>query len=239
MNTVKTPQGNLEAFLHNEVNIDILETLFPLEDAEEDKEMLLNYFNLLFSEFTFFNENVGNYLEIKKHFPTYYDDLEYEIIENDDELLFNKYDLHVGLVKLLDFHYPIETREGVILKSCKHIQRVFKLYDDKAMGEHYRQETEYKTSITSTNSIIRNENTLQWQGSTLEFSEFTKALIESGFIGKVKNEKEVFARMKHFFNVDDFDKSDKLSQIRKRSKDLTPTINSLEVSLTNWIKKKD
>ena len=97
------------------------------------------------------------------------------------------------------------------------------------------KQTIEKKLITEINS----ENTLNWQGTTLEFSEFTKALIESGFIGKFKSEKEVFERMKQFFNVDDFDKSDKLKQVRNRTKELTPTINTLETSLTNWIKRKD
>lgn len=82
-------------------------------------------------------------------------------------------------------------------------------------------------------------NSLNWQGSTLEFSEFSKALIESGLIGKITNEKEVFEKMKHFFNVEDFDKSDKLKQVRNRTKTLTPVIQVLETSLTNWIKRKD
>lgn len=80
---------------------------------------------------------------------------------------------------------------------------------------------------------------LNWQGTTLEFSEFSKALIESGFIGKIKNEKEVFEKMKHFFSVEDFDKSDKLKQVRQRTKELTPVITVLETALTNWIKRKD
>ncbi|SHF89677.1 RteC protein [Flavobacterium fluvii] len=104
--------------------------------------------------------------------------------------------------------------------------------------ENRKQELE-SDPTTSTNEPQQNENTLQWQGSTLEFAEFTKALIESGFIGKVKNEKEVFERMKQFFNVDDFDKSDKLKQVRKRTKEPTPVINTLETSLMNWIKRED
>lgn len=80
---------------------------------------------------------------------------------------------------------------------------------------------------------------LNWQGTTLEFSEFSKAIIESGFIGKIKNEKEVFEKMKHFFSVEDFDKSDKLKQVRQRIKELTPVITVLETALTNWIKRKD
>lgn len=100
-------------------------------------------------------------------------------------------------------------------------------------------ELETDNSTTSTTTLTRSENTMRWQGSTLEFAEFTKALIESGFIGKVKNEKEVFEKMKQFFNVDDFDKSDKLKQVRKRTKELTPVISTLEISLMNWIKRED
>lgn len=95
------------------------------------------------------------------------------------------------------------------------------------------------TTAEKNQTIEPQLNNLNWQGTTLEFSEFSKALIESGLIGKVKNEKEVFDNMKQFFNVDDFDKSDKLKQVRQRTKDLTPVINVLEVALTNWIKRKD
>ena len=56
---------------------------------------------------------------------------------------------------------------------------------------------------------------------------------------EITNEKEVFEKMKHFFNVDDFDKSDKLKQVRNRTKSLTPVITVLETALTNWIKRKD
>lgn len=89
------------------------------------------------------------------------------------------------------------------------------------------------------NENPKDVNTINWQGTTLEFSEFTKALIESSFIGKVKNEKEVFEKMKQFFNVENFDKSDKLKQVRQRTKDLTPAINTLETALINWIRRKD
>lgn len=93
----------------------------------------------------------------------------------------------------------------------------------------------FKTPSTERTHV----NSLNWQGSTLEFSEFSKALIESGLIGKVTNEKEVFEKMKDFFNVEDFDKSDKLKQVRNRTKTLTPVIQVLETALTNWIKRKD
>ncbi|MNR54006.1 hypothetical protein D3C85_1741200 [compost metagenome] len=80
---------------------------------------------------------------------------------------------------------------------------------------------------------------MKWQGSQLEFAELTKALIQSNLINPELPEKERFARMKQFFNVADFSQSDKLKDIRKRSRDLTPLINTLETALTNWINSKD
>ncbi|WP_264552778.1 hypothetical protein [Flavobacterium sp. N2038] len=120
------------------------------------------------------------------------------------------------------FHFDFELAENL----GKSFSKIITFLEDKKL--------ESGTSIDT--SII---NTIDWQGSTLDFSEFTKALIESGYIGKVKNEAIVFEKMKRFFNVKDFDKSDKLKQVRNRTKELTPVINTLETSLLNWIKRKD
>lgn len=121
-----------------------------------------------------------------------------------------------------DFHFDFELAENLV----KSFSKIISFLEDKKL--------EPGTSIHT--SII---NTLDWQGSTLDFSEFTKALIESGYIGKVKNEAIVFEKMKQFFNVKDFDKSDKLKQVRNRTRELTPVIHTLETSLLNWIKRKD
>ncbi len=83
------------------------------------------------------------------------------------------------------------------------------------------------------------ENSLNWQGQPIQFTELTKALFETKLISPEITQKEFFKRMKQFFNVKEFDDKEKLKGIRARSKDLTPFINVLETSLNNWIKSKD
>jgi hypothetical protein len=83
------------------------------------------------------------------------------------------------------------------------------------------------------------ENSLNWQGSELHFTELIKALFETKLISPEITQKEFFKRMKQFFNVKDFDDKEKLKGIRARTKDLTPFINTIETSLNNWIKNKD
>lgn len=83
------------------------------------------------------------------------------------------------------------------------------------------------------------QNTLNWQGTPLEFTELIKALLLTKKISPELSQKEVFNRLKEFFNVDAFNESDKLKDIRKRINTPTPFINTLETSLDNWIKSKD
>lgn len=83
------------------------------------------------------------------------------------------------------------------------------------------------------------ENSLNWQGSELQFSELTKALFETKLVSHGITQKEFFKKMKLLFNVKEFDEKEKLKGIRARSKDLTPFLNILETSLNNWIKNKD
>jgi hypothetical protein len=82
-------------------------------------------------------------------------------------------------------------------------------------------------------------NSLKWQGTPLQFTELTKALIQSNLISPELFENERFKRMREFFNVDTFDEGDKLKEIRKRTNTTTPLLNILETSLNNWIKNKD
>jgi hypothetical protein len=292
MEIIKSPQDNIEAFLCNEVNIEIFNTFETL--TYDGKPESLEFFNLLFSELDFFNVNIANYFKIKEHFtPPTWEELENGGIEN-----LNKTEFYYGFVKLISACYPKENLDGVIKKSCEHIEKIYRVlienfYGDIKSHDTFKQlQQDYKglnhseqiknwidikytvrqdierhiydkdeaeifiqkidfelerldtikdleTNKATTSTEQSNYNTLNWQGTSLEFAELTKALIESGFIGKVKNEKEAFEKMKLFFNVPDFDKSDKLKQVRKRTKELTPVINTLETSLLNWIKRKD
>ena len=80
---------------------------------------------------------------------------------------------------------------------------------------------------------------LKWQGTKLEFTELIMALVQSNMLNSELTQKEIFKRMKLFFNVDEFNENDKLKDIRKRTNTPTPFINTLETSLSNWIKAKD
>lgn len=98
-----------------------------------------------------------------------------------------------------------------------------------------------KTQLTTQPQEIKTEqtNSLNWQGTNLQFAELTKALIETKLISPDLTQKEFFKRMKQFFNVDVFNESDKLKEIRERTNTTTPLLNILDTSLNNWIKKKD
>ena len=91
---------------------------------------------------------------------------------------------------------------------------------------------------TNNQMIMKVENTLNWQGSKLEFTELTKALILSKKLNAELTDKEIFKRLKTFLNIEEFNHNDKIKDIRSRTKDLTPFINILETSLTNDIKNK-
>jgi hypothetical protein len=260
MDIIKTPQDNIDAFLYDEINIKILEE-FGFSDKRRPE--ILDFFNLLFTEFGFFIENANNYLSIIDHFSLRY---EYypasEELNNNTELVLDRISLYLAFIEVLDFHYPKEKREGVFLKSCEHIEEVLKMYDyfftektNKSLkneGADFRitssiipaQFATISAQSQNANAInettpIQKDNTLHWQGTDLQFSELTKALFETNLISPGLTQKEFFKRMKLFFNVKDFDDKEKLKGIRARTKDLTPFINTIETSLNNWIKNKD
>jgi len=80
---------------------------------------------------------------------------------------------------------------------------------------------------------------LYWKGTDLQFAELVKSLKECKLVSPELSQKELFKRLKTVFNVNDFNESDKLKEVRQRTKDLTPMINILETGLLNWIKKTD
>jgi hypothetical protein len=260
MDIIKTPQDNIAAFLYNEINIKILKEFGGSDDRNPE---ILDFFNLLFTEFGFFIENAENYLSIRDHFSLRY--LYYpasEELKNNTELVLQRISLYLAFIELLDFHYPKEKREGVFLKSCEHIEEVLEMYDLfftqetneslKNEGADFRITSSIipaqfaKIPVQSQNSDAINEttpiqkdNTLHWQGTPLQFTELTKALIQSNLISPELFEKERFKRMREFFNLNTFDEGDKLKDIKKRSNTTTPLLNILETSLNNWIKNKD
>ncbi|MEZ7504756.1 hypothetical protein [Flavobacterium sp. Arc2] len=118
METIKTPQSDIEAFLYDEINIEILEYLISLKYTGRLEP--LEYFNLLFSEFDFFIKNSSNYLKITERF----------VFPNIDELdifeikAINNSIIVAGLTKLISKHiYSVDCNE-VIRKSCKYITKI-------------------------------------------------------------------------------------------------------------------
>jgi hypothetical protein len=259
MDILKTPQDNIDAFLYDEINIIILQ-----EFGRSDKrsQETLDFFNLLFTEFGFFIENAEKYLSITEHFSLRYQYYPaWEELRNNSELVMDRIELYLAFIKLLDFHYPKEKREGVFLKSCEHIEEVLSMYDyfltEKTNNSLENEGSDFRITSSiipvefakipaqSQNSDAINEttplqkdSTLHWQGSKLEFTELTKALILSKKFNAELTDKEIFKRLKTFLNIEEFNHNDKIKDIRNRSKDLTPFINILETSLTNDIKNK-
>lgn len=127
MNIIKSPQDNIEAYLYNEINIE----LYKLNNDLDKNEMLF-FFNLLFKEFEFFCENNNNYLTIENHFKIRSDynleissesDCDIEISSDMGEVIKQSL-LYLNLRQLIDDKYPIEKRSGVLSKTCEHIEDV-------------------------------------------------------------------------------------------------------------------
>lgn len=116
------------------------------------------------------------------------------------------------------------------ISSLKNI--FFKIIEFLEMKKNENEMTENKKNNISI-------ETLKWQGTQLEFTELFKAVILSNKLNADLSDIEIFKRLKIFFNVKDFNHYDKLKDIGKRSKTTTPLLNTLEISLNNWIVRKD
>jgi hypothetical protein len=290
MDIIESPQDNISSYLYNAINIEIYEEYETCK--YEGRKESFDFFNFLYREFAFFNENIENYLIIKSHFKDYDNNTDYDKIKNDEILSLNMTHYYEALVKIIKEKHPLKLREGVILKSCEYIESISDVLTSMIYGTidqmndilkeneslNYGEKIENllqnkylslrnealfvdKKGITiaskidieieklkKLNKIKKTETiesietelkTLNWQGSELQFSELTKALIQSNLISPELHENERFRRMKRFFNMNDFDEGDKLKDIRKRTNTTTPLLNTLETSLNNWIKKKD
>jgi hypothetical protein len=231
MDIIKTPQDNIDAFLYDEINIIILK---EFGGSYYRRQEILDFFNLLFTEFGFFIENAEKYLSITEHFSLRYKYYPaWEELKNNSELVMDRIELYLAFLKLLDFHYPKEKREGVFLKSCEHIEEVLRMYDyfltDETNKSLENEGAKFRLSssiipmefaqipVQSQNSDAINEtaplqkdSTLHWKGTDLQFSELTKALFETDLISPGLIQKEFFKRMKLFFNINDFNESDKI-----------------------------
>lgn len=84
-----------------------------------------------------------------------------------------------------------------------------------------------------------NNTGILWKGTQLQFAELVKALRESNMISPELTQKQLFEKLCFMFNVQPFNQSDKLKDIRNRTNTQTPFINILEISLIKWIERKD
>ncbi len=135
MNIIKSPQDNISAYLYNAVNIEIFEEYERCK--YKGRKEPLDFFNLLYSELAFFNENIENYLTIKSHFKDYDSKVDYYKVENDEVLSSNLMDHYEALVKLIKEKYPFNLREGVILKSCEYIEAISDVLTTMKYGYGY------------------------------------------------------------------------------------------------------
>jgi hypothetical protein len=179
-----------------------------------------------YSTLKMYRENYEN--DLKAYLESYDDNTRIDFLEID--LLSHKEFLKYLLTKT-----PVtnEIDEGSLnQRKINSQKRIIDFIKNKISTEN-KNNVEFDTMLTHQNS------SLNWQGSQLEFAELTKALIQSNKLNNELTQTEIFNRLKLFFNIEDFKENDKLKDIRKRTNTLTPFINILETSLTNWIKSKD
>ncbi len=111
--------------------------------------------------------------------------------------------------------------------------RNFELSVNRIFDELERKKTFLEANYISSENNI---DGLNWQGSELQLMELIKALIENNSLNPNLTDKEIFKRFFKFLNIKEFNHTQKLQDIKKRTKDLTPFINTLEISLSNWVK---
>lgn len=124
-------------------------------------------------------------------------------------------------------YYNVEVCEKLSVSFSKIIEFLTNLQDEKANIPIMSDLPPESTSK------------LNWAGTELELSELIKALIQAKKISPELTQTEIFKRFKDLLNVSNFNESDKLKDIRKRTNTLTPFINTLGITLSNWIKAKD
>jgi hypothetical protein len=125
MNVIKSPQKNIEAYLTNEVNIEVFEEYQNMNGKNRNE--VLEYFNFLYSEFSFFSSNLENYLEIINHFDYSLHNPKIDFLTMGTTQKEESFQYYYALSKLINHYYPVNLREGVILSSCKHIESIYVL----------------------------------------------------------------------------------------------------------------
>lgn len=134
-----------------------------------------------------------------------------------------------------DYGFDLEKCERLTLTYSKILDF---LNDKRTQLTTQPRQIENSETTTETATKTAPNNSLNWQGTPLQFTELTKALFETKLISPEITQKEFFNRMKLFFNIDDFIESDKIKEIVNRSNTPTPFINILEITLNNFRKNQ-
>jgi hypothetical protein len=223
---IKAPQTSIEAFLYNAINIEIYK---ELEENYLDEINTLDFFNLLYSELEFYLNNSENYLAIEEHF---------------DAINFKNSKLTVKLFhwlpKIIKLEFDKRETSELEIKTLEVIENNYFLFD------FAQEKSTSKSSFDAVkNNFSKDENfeqnainTINWQGTELEFTELFKSLIESKKLNPELSQKEIFNRLRRNFNIQDFDETDKIREITNRINTPTPFLNILETALNNYRNKQ-
>ena len=133
MEIIKSPQDNLEAYLCNSINIEIYKELTKIDALE--------FFNKLYYEFDFFEQNIKNYLKIINHFEGFNSLEEHNKLKDYPFLENYVFYFYESLNKLITKHYPVESREDRIIKSCEHIEEIYKRLSISVYGTYSQFES--------------------------------------------------------------------------------------------------
>jgi hypothetical protein len=128
-------------------------------------------------------------------------------------------------------------RRKDIINSLRSYKKIVELIEKRIKeGVILKNDSNSELAITPPTT---KQNTLKWHGTHLQLSELVKPLYDLKLISPELTQKEVFNRLKMFFELADFKENEKLKDIRNRTNTTTPFINILENTLNNWIKNKD
>lgn len=222
---IKTPQTSIEAFLYNAINIEIYE---ELEENYLDEINTLDFFNLLYSELEFYLNNSENYLAIKEHF----DAINFKNSKHTVKFFH-------WLSKIIKLEFDKRETSELEIKALEIIEDNYFLFDfAQEKNKNKSSFDEVKNDFSKNENFEKNRiNTINWQGTELEFTELFKSLIESNKLNPELTQKEIFNRLRRNFNMQDFDEKDKIKEITNRTNTPTPFLNILETALINYRNK--
>lgn len=138
--------------------------------------------------------------------------------------------------------YNVRRFEKLVVEKIRKLYPELKNSNSQSFSvmlpEKYSQKLEPAPVVSDIEPQPQNIKPLQWQGSAIQLTELTEALINCNMLNPELNKEQIYERVKQLFNFD-FDHKEHKKTIRKRTKNLTPFIEILDTSLKNWITQKD